>query len=292
MMPLTEAAPTTTIGNTSWSCPTCKQTVLTTYCAVCGERALEPRELTLRGIFEQAVEAFTNLDSRLIRSLLFVVIRPGMLTKAYLAGQRLPYLRPLQLFLIANVLFFAMESLTHSTIFSTPLDSHLHTQPWSDFAQWLVPYRLMSTQTSLEAYAPDFDRAIALNARSLVVLMSLAFVPFLTIAFSRTRRPFVIDVVFSLHLYAFVLILFSGALMIAAVSALLGGPGLVSENMDNALSIGLLLACAAYLYIATGVVYNVKGAAKFTKALVLTAAVASVVLAYRFGLFLLTLYTT
>jgi len=291
-MPSSDVEQATTAGNASWSCPTCKHTVLTTYCATCGERALRPRELTVRGIFEQAVEAFTNLDSRLIRSLVFVVVRPGTLTKAYLVGQRLPYIMPLQLFLVANVLFFAMESLTHSTIFSTPLDSHLHTQPWSDFAQWLVPYRLMSMGTSLESYAPNFDRAIALNARSLVVLMSLALVPFLASVFYRSGRPLVIDIVFSLHLYAFVLILFSGALTIAAVSVLLGGPGLKSENMDSALSIGLLLACAAYLYVATRGVYGAKGMARFVKTLVLTAAVAGVVLAYRFGLFLITLYTT
>jgi hypothetical protein len=196
------------------------------------------------------------------------------------------------LFLIANVLFFAMESLTHSTIFSTPLDSHLHTQPWSDLAQWLVPYRLMSTQTSLASYAPSFDRDIALNARSLVVLMALTFAPFLSIIFYRTDRPLVANIVFSLHLYAFVLILFSSVLTITAVSVLLGGPGLTSDIVDHALSIGLLLACGAYLYVATSVVYDAKGMVRFMKTLVLTATVASIVLAYRFGLFLITLYTT
>ena len=291
-MPSPDAEQAAAAGSTSWSCPTCKQIVLTTYCAACGERALEARELTLRGIFEQAVEAFANLDSRLIRSLLYVVIHPGSLTKAYLVGQRLPYIRPLQLFLVANVLFFAMESLTHSTIFSTPLDSQLHNQPWSDFAQWLVPYRLMSTNTSVASYAPNFDRAIALNARSLVVLMSLAFVPFLAIVFYRSGRPFVINIVFSLHLYAFVLIIFSAVLTITAVIGLLGGPGLTSASVDSVSSIGLLLACGAYLYAATGVVYDAKGLVRFMKAIALTVVVASIVLAYRLGLFVITLYTT
>jgi Protein of unknown function (DUF3667) len=100
---------------------------------------MQERELTLRGFVEQVAVAFTNVDSRLMRSLVCLLTRPGALTVAYLQGQRRPYIRPLQLFLIANVLFFAIESLTNSTIFSTPLDSHLHKQPWDGLLKAWCP---------------------------------------------------------------------------------------------------------------------------------------------------------
>jgi len=252
---------------------------------------MQERELTLRGFVEQVAVAFTNIDSRLMRSLVCLLTRPGALTVAYLQGQRRPYIRPLQLFLIANVLFFAIESLTNSTIFSTPLDSHLHKQPWDGFAQGLVANRLSTLRTTLELYAPVFDRAVALNARTLVILMALFFAPLLSIVFYRKHRPLVVNVVFSLHLHAFVLLLFSGALVVLTVSVLFGGPGLASETLGKSLSVALMMACAIYLYAATGAVYGEVPTIRVLKVVALTVGVAAIVLGYRFALLLITLYS-
>ena len=118
------------------------------------------------------------------------------------------YLGPFQLFLFANVLFFAMQSLTNTNIFSSTLDSHLHNQDWHAFAQHLVSQRLQTLQTTLELYAPIFDRAIVLHAKSGIILMVLPFAILLPVLFYRNRQPFVAYAVFSLHFYAFVLLLF------------------------------------------------------------------------------------
>ena len=100
-----------------------------TYCPRCGEPPLRPHELTLRGLAEPAFEAFPSIDGRVPCSLRCLVTRSGFLTVASLGRRRKPYLGPVALLLVANVLFFAAESLTGGTVFSTPLDSHLHTQP-------------------------------------------------------------------------------------------------------------------------------------------------------------------
>jgi hypothetical protein len=99
-----------------WTCPTCKTGVSTPFCPACGERPLRVRELTMRGLFEHMFEAFTNIDSRLIRSFRRLFSSPGFLTVAYLDGRRKPYMGPVSVFLIANVLFFATESLTGGMI--------------------------------------------------------------------------------------------------------------------------------------------------------------------------------
>ena len=101
----------TMIETEPWVCPTCHIRV-STYRPECGERPLSERELTLRGIFNQVVQAFIKIDGRLIRSFRYLVCRPGFLTVAYLKGQRKPYVGPISLFMIANGLFFATESLT------------------------------------------------------------------------------------------------------------------------------------------------------------------------------------
>ena len=95
------------------------------------------------------------------------------------------------MFLLTNVLFVAMEVLPGSNIFSTPLDNHLHNQPWSPLAQELVSHRLEEMQTTLDAYAPIFNQAVARNAQSLVILMVLPFALFPPVLFRKAgcRSP-------------------------------------------------------------------------------------------------------
>jgi hypothetical protein len=67
---------------------------------------------------------------------------------------------------------------------------------------------------------------------------------------------FVAHIVFSLHLYTFLPLLFFVSLAIAAIDMLFGGAGLNSAAIDNILSVFNLAVCAVYLYIETGRVYG------------------------------------
>jgi hypothetical protein len=253
---------------------------------------MRARDLTLRGLLEHIFEAFTNVDSKLLRSFRFLVAHPGQLTAAYLQGRRKPFLGPVPLFLITNVLFFAVESLCGGTLFTTPLDWHLHRQPWSGFAPQLVADRLAVIHTTLDLYAPVFDRAVATHARSLIIFMALFFALVPMIVFMRRKRPVVAHAVFSLHLYAFMLLLFCVATAIPALSSLMGGPGFESSTLDYFIANSILVACAVYLFFAIRVVYEVRGVARVLSTLVLTVAVGALVLGYRFLLLIITLYTT
>jgi len=275
-----------------WSCPTCNDAVSSPYCPACGERPASARDLTLRGLFDQLFRAFINIDSRLIRSFRYLLTRPGELTVAFVQGRRMPYIGPFKLFLIANVLFFAVQSKTNTNIVSSALDSHLHNQDWQALAQRLVSSHLDTRQTTLDLYAPIFNRAVVLRAKSFIIVMVLPFAFLLPIMFYRSRQPFVVHVVFSLHFYGFLLLLFCVSLAVVAVDVLLGGAGLNSARIDRILSLINLTACATYLYIATGTVYRASGAIRAVKVLALAIAVAGILLGYRFVLFLFTLYTT
>jgi len=90
------------------------------------------------------------------------------LTAAYLRGQRKPYILPFQLFVMANLLFFAVQSLSGVKIFATPIDSHVHSDVWGPIAESLVKRPLEATRTTLAEYAPVFDHAVALNAKSMI----------------------------------------------------------------------------------------------------------------------------
>lgn len=246
----------------------------------------------MRALLEHFFQAFTNVDSKLLRSFRYLIARPGQLTVAYLEGRRQPFLAPVPLFLIANVLFFAVEAVSGGQIFSTPLDWHLHRQPWSGFAPRLVGDHLASMHTTLELYSPVFDKAVALKARSLIIFMALFFAVVPMLVFIRRKRPFVAHAVFSLHLYAFMLLLFCVATAVPAMSALMGGPGFESSALDYFIANSLLVIGAVYLFFAIREVYEVRGVLRVLSTLVLAVAVGAIVLGYRFFLLIVTLYTT
>ncbi len=276
----------------AWLCPTCQREVLTAFCAHCGERRLAPRDLTLRGVCERLLHALTSVDGRVLRTGWKLLRQPGSLSVAYLAGARKAYASPVSLFLLANVLFFAVQSLTATNIFGASLDSHLHHQDWSSLAQTLLHRRLQRTHTTLEIYAPVFDRANVLHAKTLVILMVLPFTLVLSLVFFRKRMPAMCHVVFSLHFFAFLLLLFSASVLLVGANVALGGASLQAPAVDNVLSALNFAACLAYLYAATSPVYAPGRIARVIKAILLTLAVAAIVLGYRFALLPITLALT
>jgi hypothetical protein len=276
----------------TWTCPSCAAATASAYCPTCGERCPDARELSVRGLAAQIFHALTSIDTRLVRSFVCLLAHPGELTAAYLRGVRRPYLGPVSLFLTANVLFFATEALLGGGVFSTPLRSHLHAQPWSPWAATLVADRLAVLGTTLDLFAPTFDRAVVLHARSLIILMALSFAPLPWLVFARRRQPIAAHAVFSLHLYTFLLVLLCAATAVLAADVWLGGAGFESRLWDNAIAAGLLLACAVYLNVASARVYGARGWLCTIQGVVLAMGVAGIVLGYRFALFFIALYTT
>jgi hypothetical protein len=275
-----------------WTCPSCSSRDGLAFCARCGETRPDRRHLKLREFLIDVFHAMTDIDGRLLRSFRALLLQPGELTLAYAEGRRIGYLGPLQLFLIANVLFYLAQAATHSNVFASTLDSHLQLQDWRPLARELVGLRLQALGTDLQQYAPRFDAAAVRNAKALVVLMVLPFALVLQAFFPRRGAGLVLRTVFALHLYSMLMVLFSAAVAIAGLEALAGGRGIHSPAVDIVLSTLNLAACILYLYFATGRVYPSSRAVRALKALGLGIIVAAIVVGYRFTIFVITLYTT
>jgi hypothetical protein len=275
-----------------WNCPSCGRNRATAFCPSCGEKPLRPTDLTLADLGGQLLREFSSIDGKLARSLRALLTRPGALSVAHVAGRRQAYLGPLQLFFVANALFVAVQSLTHANIFSSPLASHLRSQDWSPLARSLVGERLAARHVTLSSYAESFDRAAVLNAKAMIILMALAFAPLLPLLFHRARRAFGAHIVFALHAYAFILVLMCVSLAAAEAHLLAGGMGLASPAVDLALTGFNLLACAVYLYFATGAFYGSRGLPRLAKLAVLAIAVGALIVLYRFAIFLITFAMT
>jgi len=75
------------------------------YCGNCGQRA-RGRLISLWELVRDAFGDLFELDSRLWRTVVPLVIRPGRLTYDYLQGRRARYMPPFRMYLVLSLLFF------------------------------------------------------------------------------------------------------------------------------------------------------------------------------------------
>lgn len=78
------------------------------FCAACGQRAVPPNP-TVRELAGDAWHELSGYDGRIMATVRGLV-RPGFLTRQYLAGQRARYLPPVRVYLIVSVLYFVVAA--------------------------------------------------------------------------------------------------------------------------------------------------------------------------------------
>lgn len=96
---------------TAQRCENCGNEVVQRYCGACGQR-LDPPVHSLWHFSQLAAEDLTHADSRLWRTLLALLFRPGHLTAEFLAGRRARYLPPVRLYLVLSLAFFLFAAAT------------------------------------------------------------------------------------------------------------------------------------------------------------------------------------
>ncbi|MDH3746721.1 MAG: DUF3667 domain-containing protein [Gammaproteobacteria bacterium] len=92
------------IGDTH-TCLNCGATLVGQYCGQCGQRAAS-RLISLWELLRDAFGDLFELDSRLWRTLVPLLVRPGILTRDYLIGRRARYMPPFRMYLVLSLVFF------------------------------------------------------------------------------------------------------------------------------------------------------------------------------------------
>jgi hypothetical protein len=86
-------------------CPNCGTALSGQYCGNCGQRATS-RLISVWELLRDAFGDLLELDSRLWRTLIPLIIRPGQLTRDYLEGRRARFMPPFRMYLVLSIVFF------------------------------------------------------------------------------------------------------------------------------------------------------------------------------------------
>jgi hypothetical protein len=97
-------------NNSCLNCNTALDPEKDNFCSQCGQLNNVKKETAL-GMVRELVSEFLHLDSKVSRSLLPLLLRPGYLTKEYIDGRRVRYFHPVRLFLTLTVILFIISGL-------------------------------------------------------------------------------------------------------------------------------------------------------------------------------------
>lgn len=91
-------------------CLNCEQPVSGNFCAGCGQRNADYR-VSFGEVLVDALDGLFQIDSRIARTVVPFLFRPGFLTREYNAGRRVRYSSPLRIYLLLSVAYFFALSL-------------------------------------------------------------------------------------------------------------------------------------------------------------------------------------
>jgi hypothetical protein len=245
----------------SVACASCREPLTGRYCAACGEKRLDPGELTVRHfVAHTVVDEVVHLDGKVWRTLRSLMFRPGFLSIEYSEGRHRRYINPVRLLLIAIIVyalltaggFVAALFIYYVTLSIAPTSVPEGLSVADTVAQIdrfgilenILAAKSASVDLTSQAAANRFHRLLNQFAQPLsftnVVLLALA----LYLVFRRRRTLLLDHAVFSMHLVSFVLL-----------SSLAGLPAFwLSETNEWASPLIILMVCLwQFAYIATAI---------------------------------------
>lgn len=182
-------------------CKCCNTMFKGRYCNVCGEKVVEPYERSFLGFLDNVLNAFTFLDGKFLRSLRYLILKPGLLSRNIADGKRVPYMKMVSLFFLANFFYFLFP-------FADSFNSSLNTQMnlmgnHSIHAKERVTRELEKRHISLDEFREKYEaQSTNLSKLLLVVLVLVLTLILMVINYSRNNY-FFDHLLVSLEFYSF-----------------------------------------------------------------------------------------
>jgi hypothetical protein len=227
------------------ACANCGTALTGPWCHACGQAAHDPLA-SVRTFAAHVTSDLFSVDSRAVRSVRDLLLRPGVATRAYLDGRRVRYTGPLQIYLLAAALFFLVNAWRPIVAFDVRtrnISARLSAMGVRGHMTDDEAARLAARGIPIDTFRERFDDIVQGNLPTFMAGSILLFALAL-LAFYR-RRGYMPHVVFALHWCAFYLLLMIGDRLLPAAG-----------RLHDAVSIAILLVAWAYLIRALRVVYG------------------------------------
>lgn len=166
-------------------CKSCQNEFYGNYCNVCGEKVLVEEDRSFKHWLANFSITSAIADNKFFKTLKFIILKPGFLSREYVEGKRVNYMRPMQLFVVLNVIYFLFPLVQ---LFNTSLNTQMHLRTHSPLVRKMVNEKLNSEGYSYQGYSLMYNEKSTGLAKLLVILfVACAAVPLSLIFWKRGR---------------------------------------------------------------------------------------------------------
>jgi hypothetical protein len=238
----------------TFACPSCGTETTGQFCSNCGEKEVSDQDYSLQHCGREIFAAATLLESKVFRSVWLVFSQPGYLSSEYFNGRRVRYMKPLQLFVFLNVLYYFSITLFYATTFTTPLATQLRMNNYYPaYANARVEQKLQKEDITYQALELKYNARTGVLSKTLIFLLIPIFALLFYVLFFKKRKYLVEHVVSATHFWAFNLLLLGVILPLATFAILWLFSALhvpVSYVTDDGVASAFLQMCiGVYLFL-------------------------------------------
>jgi Protein of unknown function (DUF3667) len=90
-------------------CLNCGAELQGKFCHACGQKAASV-QLGMHDFVHEVTHEFLHLDGKILQTVKLLVVRPGELTRQFLAGRRARFISPVRLYLTFSLIFFTLAA--------------------------------------------------------------------------------------------------------------------------------------------------------------------------------------
>ena len=233
----------------SMNCKSCGNDHLENFCPACGEKKFDTHQLSFKHFLEETFEGLIHFDNKFLHTVKTLITKPGQLSIDYTEGRRVKYMKPVQFFLVVNLLFFFL--IIGNNMYSLPLYNYVSFKPFTDYnTVQIVKEKLNKTKLSAAEYGQVFNEKIKADSKEFI----LVFVPFYGLIFALfffwKKKYFVEHLVFATHFVTFVLLLNLFGFYFIKIPGYFFKIDDYSKVFNNVYGISIAIILAAYLAIA------------------------------------------
>jgi hypothetical protein len=273
-------------------CKSCGNEFRGLYCNVCGEKIIEPKDRSFRVFLSKILIATTIVDNKFVKSLVLTIRQPGFLSREYVDGRRVNYMRPLQMFFILNLTYFLFPVLQ---MFNSSLYTQLYVLPHRQIAREVVSKKVGAEGLSIQGFEMMYnDKTNGFAKLLLVLFVILASLP-LSLIFRKKDRFFTDHLALSVELTSFNLAInaISLSVVLVIMNKLFKWSNVTWGNYlnDLTLTIVFVLTNLYFIFIAANSFYNQNGKRRIVKALLGVLGLFLALEVYRFLLFFITVWS-
>jgi len=185
-------------------CSNCGNVLKDIYCEKCGQKKVKLEDKTVKAFVLHFVEEFFTFDSKFLRTVKYLFLKPGYLTLEYISGRFVRYVTPIKLYLFTSLIsIFILISLDPDQYTSL-----MEPENKDDFIQETINTIKETKNVTETEFKDNFNQFVNNNTSISLFFVMLAFSIILKVTYFNKHIYYVEHLVFTLHFFSMVLIMF------------------------------------------------------------------------------------